>query len=192
MQYLELLKQSHIKPGTGKLLIAEPFLNDPSFSRTVILLCEHGEEGSIGFVLNQPCDLKLNHFLPEVKNKDITVFDGGPVQKETLHVLHQLPDILGGEEILPGVFWGGSYSKLNTLLEQNKLNNDEVRLYLGYSGWDADQLQSEITEGAWIVAKATPKLVFGKTNMELWKEALKTLGNQFHYMVNTPLHPQYN
>jgi putative transcriptional regulator len=97
-----------IEPGPGILLIADPFLKDPNFLRTVVFLCEHKEEGSFGFVLNRKYENTPDELIPDVKGFKLPVFYGGPVQMDTIHFLHQYPnDIPGGEEILKGVFWGG-------------------------------------------------------------------------------------
>ena len=85
-----------IDPASGILLIADPFLKDPNFLRTVVLLCEHQTEGSFGFVLNRPIQNTLDELIPELEGHPIPVFDGGPVQKDSLHFLHQLPDEIPG------------------------------------------------------------------------------------------------
>src|SRR6266576_939653 len=100
-----------ISPARGTLLIANPFLKDPNFMRTVIFLCEHQEEGTFGFVLNKKFSKTLDELLPDMEEFKIPVYVGGPVQMETLHFLHQYPD-LGGEEVLKGVYWGGNFETL--------------------------------------------------------------------------------
>ena len=106
-----------IEPGPGILLIADPFLKDPNFLRTVVFLCEHKEEGSFGFVLNRKYENTLDELIPEVKGFKLPVFYGGPVQMDTIHFLHQYPnDIPGGEEIMKGVYWGGDFSKAVELI----------------------------------------------------------------------------
>jgi putative transcriptional regulator len=89
-----------IEPGPGILLIADPFLKDPNFLRTVVFLCEHREEGSFGFVLNRKFENTLDELVPDVEGFKLPVFYGGPVQMDTIHFLHQYPeDIPGGEEV---------------------------------------------------------------------------------------------
>ena len=102
-----------IDPGPGILLIADPFLKDPNFLRTVVFLCEHKEEGSFGFVLNRQYENTLNELIPELDEFKLPVFYGGPVQQDTIHFLHQYPEeIPGGIEVLKGVWWGGDFDKL--------------------------------------------------------------------------------
>src|SRR4029077_16781585 len=101
------------KPEKGKILISEPFLNDPNFKRTIILLAEHNEEGSIGFILNKPTNLKIKDTIEDFPEFDAIVYYGGPVQLNTLQFIHKAGDIIEGSlEIADGLFWGGSFDIL--------------------------------------------------------------------------------
>jgi putative transcriptional regulator len=182
-----------IDPASGILLIADPFLKDPNFLRTVVLLCEHQTEGSFGFVLNRPLKNTLDELIPELEGHPIQVFDGGPVQKDSLHFLHQLPDeIPGGQEIVPGVFWGGDFDAVITLLQEGRMNPDKIRFFIGYSGWGEGQLNTEMTEKTWLTVAANQKLIFLEKHEEIWKESLRHLGGEFEMMINYPLDPQLN
>jgi len=192
MNIMDLQRRTNIQPSAGKLLIAEPFLTDPGFARTVILLCEHGENGSIGFVLNRLSEHKLTDLLPEFGNHSLHVFDGGPVQKDTLHMIHSMPDEMGGHEILPGLFWGGSYTDLSRMMQEKSCNPHHIKLFLGYSGWDVGQLEKELEEGSWLVADNFDGLVFDTSAQDVWQNSVRSLGNDFAYMANMPLYPQLN
>src|SRR5215210_7426139 len=110
-----------IQPGPGILLIADPFLKDPNFLRTVVFLCEHKEEGSFGFVLNRKYDNTLDELIPELVGHTLPVYYGGPVQMDTIHFLHQYPDeIEGGQEVMKGVYWGGDFEMLTSLVIKNE------------------------------------------------------------------------
>ena len=192
MDILDLHKRTNIKPAAGKLLIAEPFLTDPGFSRTVILLCEHGEEGSIGFVLNKPSANSISDLLPELDNPALTIFEGGPVQHDTLHMIHRIPDVMGGLEIAPGLYWGGSYSDLSRVVEDGTASAGDMRLFIGYSGWDEGQLERELKEGSWLVAECRKALIFETDADKVWQDAVRSLGSGYAYLANMPLHPQLN
>jgi len=192
MDFLNPSKQSGIAPSIGKLLIAAPLLNDPNFSRSVVLICEHGEEGTMGFVLDRPTTATLGDVIPGVVTPELTVFQGGPVQLDTLHILHRPTLDLGGAEVVPGVFWGGSWEQLQDALTQHTYNPKDIRCLIGYSGWSKDQLAEEMKEGSWVVAHATEKLIFDTPAEELWKVAIATLGAEFNYLVNIPIDPQLN
>jgi len=193
MDILDPYRRTDIIPGAGRLLIAEPFLADPDFARSVILICNHDSEGTVGFVLNRISVSNAGDILPDAgKGSVIPIYDGGPVQPETLHIIHKLPGEIGGTEILPGIFWGGSYETLHSMVMKNNIGESDIRLFLGYSGWEKGQLEREMKEGSWIVANATPDLIFEPDTTQTWRLALKSLGNNFAYMANLPLHPQLN
>jgi putative transcriptional regulator len=180
------------QPATGKLLIAEPFLADPNFSRTVILLCEHGESGTVGFILNRSTELTLGDLLPELYTPSLTIYQGGPVQMDTLHMVHRIPLSLGGNRIADDIYWGGSYEALQEVVENSAYSPDDMRLYVGYSGWSEGQLEKEMEEGSWLVTDATPHLLFDTKPEDIWKEAIRQLGKEYAFLANMPLNPQLN
>jgi putative transcriptional regulator len=182
-----------ITPSRGTLLIANPFLKDPNFSRTVIFLCEHSDEGSFGFILNKRFPKSLNELLPEANINDMPVYQGGPVQKETLHFLHQYPNLIsGGQEVLNDIYWGGNFESLLINLRNNDLNKARIRFFIGYSGWSEGQLNDEMKEESWLTVKATRKLIFETEPEDVWKNSLKQLGGNYEMMINFPIDPQLN
>src|SRR6218665_3318782 len=93
----------------NKILIAEPFLGDPNFERSVVLLCEHNAEGSFGFVLNQESSLRLADVVEGVY-ADFPLYIGGPVEQNTLHFIHRLGDMVDNTvEIGNGIYWSGDF-----------------------------------------------------------------------------------
>lgn len=181
-----------VAPSIGKLLIAEPFLSDPNFARSVILLCEHGDEGSVGFILNHATELTLSDLLPEMLNKEVPVYQGGPVQMDTLHMLHRMPEKLGGTEIIPGIYWGGSYEALQEVILTNDYKPTDLRLFVGYAGWTKDQLTKELDESSWIITEAKADLLFETEAKDVWKEAVRTLGKKYAFIENMPVNPLLN
>lgn len=182
-----------LNPQKGILLIADPFLKDPNFMRTVILLCDHQEDGSIGFVINRHLTYTINEIVPELDDIRLPVFYGGPVQTDTLHFLHVCPDqIPGSREVTDGVYWGGDFELVKDLLRKNKLNRKDIRFYVGYSGWGINQLSEELKGESWITAMANQDLVFNYKAEEIWKESLKMLGGDYGMMTNFPIDPQLN
>lgn len=182
-----------IYPATGTLLIAEPFLKDPNFMRTVILLCEHQDEGSFGFVLNRELGSTLEDLLPEVTSLSIPVYYGGPVQPDTLHFLHAYPDeIPGGLQVSEGVYWGGDFNQALALLESGELDPERIRFFIGYSGWTGGQLDNELKEKSWLLANGAPHLVFHQDHKQVWKDSLKHLGGEYEMMINFPTDPSLN
>ena len=182
-----------IEPGPGILLIADPFLKDPNFLRTVVFLCEHREEGSFGFVLNRKYENTLDELIPDVEGFKLPVFYGGPVQMDTIHFLHQYPvDIPGGEEVMKGIYWGGDFAKAVEMIKNEEMDFQKIRFYIGYSGWGNGQLDEELKEKSWLTVKANRKLIFQTSAEEIWKESLKHLGGDYEMMIHFPTDPQLN
>jgi putative transcriptional regulator len=182
-----------VEPAPGILLIADPFLKDPNFLRTVVFLCEHKEEGSFGFVLNRQYENTLDELIPELDGHRLPVYYGGPVEVDTIHFLHQYPDeIPGGQEVMKGIYWGGNFDAVIDLIKSDAVDFDKIRFYIGYSGWGEGQLNTEMMEKTWLTVKATRKLIFHKKYSEIWKDSLKHMGGDYEMMVNFPIDPQLN
>jgi putative transcriptional regulator len=182
-----------LPPAAGVLLIADPFLKDPNFMRTVVFLTEHREDGSIGFVLNRQFENTLDELLPEIEGHKLPVYYGGPVQMNTVHFLHRYPEkIPGGVEVLKGIYWGGDFDSVVDLINSGDFNADKIRFYIGYSGWSNGQLEAEMKEKTWLTVEATKKLIFHKHAEEIWKDSLKLMGGDYEMMINFPIDPQLN
>jgi len=182
-----------IEPGSGILLISDPFLKDPNFMRTVVFLCEHEQQGSFGFVLNRKYENTIDELIPELEGHKISLFYGGPVQMDTIHFLHQYPnEIPGGQEVIKGIYWGGDFDKVVEMIKSNAIDENKIRFFIGYSGWSDGQLKNELDEKSWLTVKATRKLVFHKDYKEIWKDSLKQLGGDYEIMINFPIDPQLN
>lgn len=178
----------------GTFLIANPFLKDVNFLRTVVLMCDHNtDDGSFGFVVNRPFSMYLHELVPDVLQTDIPVSIGGPVQTDSLHFIHQYADLVsGGTEILPGIFWGGNFEAVKVLLNDDEFDTKKIRFFLGYSGWSAGQLDSELAGDSWITTPANRKLIFGTPIENVWRDTLRQMGGDYEQLVNYPLDPQLN
>ena len=177
----------------GSLLIANPHLDDPNFLRTVIFLCQHTAEGSFGFVLNRKLKYTVDELVPELGDFKLPVFEGGPVELNTLHFFHQYPqEITGGKEVIKGVYWGGNFDELIRLINSRSIDTAKIRFFLGYSGWGEGQLSFEMEEKTWIVAPALKTFLFSKNEKELWKAVLKHLGGEYELILNAPIDPRLN
>ncbi|HEY5464979.1 MAG TPA: YqgE/AlgH family protein [Hanamia sp.] len=182
-----------ISPAKGILLIANPFLKDPNFSRTVIFICENQTEGAFGFVLNKQFPQNIGDLIPALSSINLPIFSGGPVQVDSLHFLHQYPDLIdGGEEVFKGVYWGGNFESLQIHLKNNDIDKSKIRFFIGYSGWTEGQLDNEMKEGSWLTVEATRKLIFDTPPEEIWKESLNLLGGEYKMLANYPTDPQLN
>lgn len=180
-------------PAKGKLLVAAPFLSDPDFSRSVVFLCEHSEEGTVGFILNQPMALTLGDLLTDTSlDMPLAIYQGGPVLPDTLHIIHRMPHVLGGTEVAPGIYWGGAYEVLKEVVREGRYEEADLRLFMGYSGWSEGQLEKEMTENSWLVADAGAEILFETEPHVVWKKAISSLGKNYSFLANMPIDPQLN
>ena len=181
-------------PTKGVLLIAEPsIIGDVSFNRSVVLLAEHNENGSVGFILNKPLKYRLKDFLPEVNSK-LRVYNGGPVEQDNLYFIHTVPDLVPESvEISHGIYWGGDFNVVLDMLMSNELNEDQIQFFLGYSGWSAEQLQDELKENSWVVTENELKdNIVGKSDKDFWKKKMIEFGGDYLIWSNAPENPSYN
>lgn len=181
-------------PQRGDLLISEPFLPDPNFDRTVVYLCEHDENGTFGFVLNKKAQLKLGDVVDEASGSFSELYFGGPVQRDTLHFIHRERKLSEGSKLIENeVFWGGNYELLLELLNLGSISENDIRFFLGYSGWSSGQLADELKENSWIILKQpTQEMIFDWDNQELWKVCLNSMGGKYRLMSNYPKDPRMN
>jgi putative transcriptional regulator len=180
-------------PAKGKILISEPFLNDPNFKRTIILLSEHSEEGSVGFVLNKPTDFRIHEVIEDFPEFDAIVYYGGPVQLNTLQFIYKGDGIIDGSlEITPDLYWGGSFDILKTLIAAKAVDPKDFRFFLGYSGWVDGQIDDEIKMNSWIVADTTIENIFSDEPDKLWRETLRSMGKKYALLASFPENPSVN
>tara|TARA_R110002073_G_scaffold72537_1_gene177075 strand:- start:35814 stop:36371 length:558 start_codon:yes stop_codon:yes gene_type:complete len=182
-----------IKPSKGKLLIAEPsILNDMAFNRSVILLSEHNDEGAVGFIMNKPSNFIISDLIPEI-DSSLVIFNGGPVSTENLYFVHRMPELIPDSvEIDDGIFWGGNFDSVQELLEKDALTNDDIRFFLGYSGWSKDQLQDELDTTSWKVIENNYQNIFDISHKSLWKDELMKFGGEYQIWANAPENPTLN
>ena len=183
-----------VKPKKGNLLIAEPsIIGDTSFNRSIVLLADHNEEGSVGFILNKPLEYTINDLVPEIE-APFKVYNGGPVEQDNLYFIHGVPDLIPNSiEISLGVYWGGDFSKLADLIVDKKISENDIRFFLGYSGWEASQLENELKSNAWVVTENIyKKNIIGKDYESFWKEKMMEFGEEYSIWSNAPENPNYN
>lgn len=180
------------KIAKGKLLIAEPYLGDANFERSVVFLCEHNDNGSFGLVLNQTTSLTLNDVLQEPVATDLPLYVGGPVEQNTLHFLHRLPFVEDKIEVSTDLYWSGDFEQIVSLLNIGKISERDIRFFIGYSGWSAGQLMQEIERNAWIVASTTPAFIFDTAPEQFWRQILRNMGGEYRVKSNYPTDPRLN
>ncbi|SCY01080.1 putative transcriptional regulator [Nonlabens sp. Hel1_33_55] len=183
-----------LAPKRGKLLISEPsIIGDASFSRSVVLLTEFNSEGIVGFIINKPLDYTLDELVPEI-HEEFEVYDGGPVSTDNLYFLHRIPDLIpDSHHIEDGIYWGGDFQTVSALINQNKIASNEIKFFLGYSGWERHQLQEELDSKSWVVTdNEDSAVVLSDEIHDIWKIKMRDLGDGYEIWSNAPENPSYN
>jgi putative transcriptional regulator len=177
----------------GRILISEPFLSDNYFRRSIVYLTEHNQEGSFGFVLNKPLEIGINEIIDDFPESGFTISIGGPVANNTVHFLHTLGDqIPASVAIAEGIYWGGDFGIIREKIAMKVVNPFEIRFFLGYAGWSAKQLESELKENAWLVGHISPGMVMQGVGSEFWNNTLARFNNKYRAWANFPEDPGLN
>lgn len=183
---------SSYKPNAGRFLVSEPFMDDRNFRRSVVFLVEHGDKGSLGFVMNRQLRVKISEVVEGMPYVDAPVFIGGPVDQSTLHYVHRLSHLTDCREIYDGVFWGGDFDELKRMIREGKVSGQDILFFVGYSGWGPQQLDEELNRKSWIIAPKADQFVFREDYEDIWRQILQTMGTKYHVISNYPVDPRLN
>lgn len=180
----------------GSFIIANPRLQDPNFSRTVVLICEYNEDGAFGLVINRATNISISEVLKNnskaAGNKN-SVFSGGPVQTNHLLYLHSNnTQSKNSKKICGDVYLGGDIDHLNYLLSNEGSSDGLYRLYLGSAGWAAGQLDEELKIKSWIICSASESFVFCPEPEKVWQKVLRSLGGRYAMLASYPKDPILN
>jgi len=191
---LDLNFENKLQPQQGYLLVAEPFMNEDYFKRSVILICEYNEEGSFGFVLNNYLDVNFEELSEDLINIDSKISIGGPIDVKNLFYIHTFGDLVPkSTQISENLYLGGDYEKLMELLNTSLKPERHVRFFLGYSGWGKGQLDDEIKEKSWIVVEPkVQNIIMNTSKTNLWQECLQKLGGKYKMFTQIPINPHNN
>lgn len=182
-----------LEPQKGRVLISEPFLMDNYFKRSIVLITEHNDEGTIGFVLNKPVDIPISEIVENFPKVDVDLSLGGPVNTNTLHYIHTLGDIIPESiQVIGNIFWGGEFEVVERLLQSGNISNSQIKFFLGYSGWSPNQLDDELAENAWIVEALSAEEIMLPMNRNYWKRKLGKMGKKYKMWSNFPEDPELN
>jgi len=181
----------------GRLLVASPQLGDPNFERSVILMLDHGPDGALGVVLNRPTGLPVDEILDVWRDQAEAappgvVFRGGPVSPDAVIGLARtdVPD--ADESLWRLVLDGVGTVDLAVAPDEQPVAVVGVRMFAGYAGWSPDQLEDELSEGAWIVLDALVADVFTEEADALWHDVLQRQGGKLALLATYPPHPSVN
>jgi putative transcriptional regulator len=180
-------------PGKGKILISEPFLPDTFFNRSIVYLTDHTAEGSVGFILNKKLDIRVSDAIAGFENWEETLNMGGPVAPDTLHYLHQLGSIIPKSVwIDEDIYWGGDIDVIRRLIANGTIKQSQIRFFLGYSGWSVGQLERELNENSWVIAKIRSDTIMNNRGDDTWKLVLRSLKNKYRIWADFPQSPDMN
>lgn len=186
------IRSNNVLPTKGSLLLAEPFLKGYYFARSVVLLTEHNKDGSMGLVLNKPLDLKLSQIMKDLPFKDVNVYCGGPVCPDRLFYVHSMKNIDGAVSVANDLFFGGDFEVIKDYLSRFPECTNQIRFFIGYSGWSAGQLSDELHEDSWLVAKMDANLIIKPANEKSWNQSMSALGEKYATWSKFPSNPELN
>jgi len=181
-----------IKPKQGIILISEPSLQDYYFRQSVVLLAEHSKEGTFGFIINKPVEMRLPELFEDMLEFDFPVYMGGPVKTDSVFFVHTLDDIDGSLKIMQGLYWGGNINTVKSYIRKGLINETHIRFFVGYAGWEPSQLNREINENSWVLSHTTPEEVISTKPGTLWSNYLKHMGHDYAIWANYPADPTLN
>jgi putative transcriptional regulator len=183
---------SRLTPQKGRILISEPFLPGNFFSRSTVLLVDYSATGAVGFILNKPFEPKITDLFAISPGIIPEVFVGGPVSSDSLFYIHTLgAKVKGSIRIKDELYWGGDFGELKLAIASGGVRSEQVKFFVGYSGWSAGQLENEIAENSWLVAEVDTKLVM-KSTRNFWLESVRKAGGRYESWQNFPEDPNFN
>lgn len=181
----------HKKIDSGTIILSEPFMLDPSFARSACLIINHDKhEGTFGLILNKTSGTKVSNVVKEIK-KDWPIYYGGPVDQKYLFYIHTDSQLTDAIKIKDNLFWNGDFKELTNKINKGELNEQNVRFFLGYSGWDGGQLRREIIENSWIISNNIEKYIF-EDPRNIWKNILTEMDGNYKKFANFPVDPNLN
>jgi len=187
------IETNHVAPKQGNILIAEPFLAGTYFNRSIILLATYGEQGAVGFILNKKVDYPVEDLFVNFPDFDSEIHIGGPVGTDSIYFIHTLGDTIPGSiHIKDNLYWGGDFEVLKTKIKLGLVNSQQVRFFLGYSGWDAGQLEEEINENSWLVADVSQDDMMTIDENVMWAKSVRDMGGKYSMWENFPENPSLN
>jgi|CXWL01.1.fsa_nt_gi putative transcriptional regulator len=179
----------------GTILVAVPALRDPNFRQTVILLCEYGADGALGFIVNRPTEIRLSEGIPRMpvlEGQQHVLFAGGPVATNQIMLLFRFKEKpTQTHQVFDGVYLGGDVDEVVQLLTEPR-PSDSFRAYLGYAGWSAGQLEREMEAGSWVTLPADSHLVFEQPPTRMWSDVMRALGEPYAFYADMPHDPGLN
>lgn len=187
------IETNHVAPKQGHILIAEPFLPGSYFNRSIIILVSYSDKGAVGFILNKKVDYPVEDLFVDFPDFDAEIHIGGPVGTDSIYFIHTLGDTIPGSlHIRENLYWGGDFDALKLQIKLGLVHPNQIRFFLGYSGWDPGQLEEEIRENSWLVAELSQAELMSIDENEMWVESVRSMGGKYSMWENFPENPTLN
>jgi putative transcriptional regulator len=188
------IRHNNLQPEKGNILISEPFLQDAYFQRAVVLLVEHNARGSMGFVLNKKTGLWVNDFFDGFDDiTRIPIYLGGPVSSDRLFFIHSLGSLIPDSiKIDDNLYFDGDFEALRYYLLSGKSVFENMKFFLGYSGWTENQLYGEIKQDSWLVSRSSNRNIMLAEGESFWKHSVELVGGSYMTWINYPKDPILN
>ena len=169
-------------------------MNDFHFGRSVVLLVDHSEtDGTFGVIVNKKLDVSVNQIVDDFPDFDAPVYLGGPVADDQIFFMHTMGDLNPqSSEIMDGLYWGGDNKTLDTLIATGIANEDNVRFFLGYSGWESGQLVGELVRNSWLVNRVGTERLLTTPTTEMWETFVGFLGKDYEMWKRFPMNAEDN
>lgn len=186
------IRSNNVLPQKGRILIAEPMLPDFLFSRSVILITNEIDDSHSGYILNHFSGMKVGEVMEDFENFDYDLFIGGPVEHDVLQYIHTYGDIVTNSEHIGGnLYLGGDYEDILNMAKSGVLASENIRFFIGYSGWTEGQLKDELIENSWLVADANQDFLISNHN-DMWDRSLEYVDSRYSVWKNFPEDPTWN
>ena len=186
------IKYNNKAPKQGLVLVSEPFAPDSIFKRSIILLVEHNKEGSVGFILNKPLKKTLPDVSDEFGDFEVPVSMGGPVSRDNIYYFHTLGDVIPGSiKIRDDLYWGGDFEIIKMMISAGTLKKNQIRFFVGYSGWSPKQLDNELNKDYWLVSDIETSIIM-EHDKKIWEKVVPNLGDKYSTWANFPENPIFN
>jgi putative transcriptional regulator len=187
------IETNHVAPKQGHVLIAEPFLSGSYFNRSIILIASYSETGAVGFILNKKVDYPVEDIFVDFPDFDADIHIGGPVGTDSVYFIHTLGDLIPGSVLIKeNLYLGGDFNSLKLQIQLGLVDQSQVRFFLGYSGWDAGQLEEEINENSWLVTDISQADLMSLEENTMWSDSVRAMGGRYSMWENFPENPSLN
>ena len=187
------IQSNTLNIATGNVLISEPFMNDFHFRRSVILIIDNNEEGSLGVIFNKRLTIPFNEIVQGFPDFKADVYLGGPVETDRIFFIHTIGEMIPDSyKISDGLYWSGNINVLKSMIKMDLIKPHEVRFYVGYAGWDGGQLRNELKANTWLVGKFSSKQLLTTMPGKMWKSFVRQMGKRYMLWDKFPVNPSEN